>query len=262
MKFSACIELIFNEYSFLERIKRAKEFNFDAIEFWDWKEKNLDSIKNECEKNNIEIAIFVGNTDGQMINPKDNERFVNGVKKSIEKAKYLNCKNLILTTNILQEDRSVKPLDFNITEKEKKDNLIFILNELKSIAEESKIVLNIEPLNTIVDHKGYFLRFSKDGFDLLKEINSQYIRLLYDIYHMQIMQGNIINDLERNINLIGHIHIADVPGRHEPSTGEINYENIYKKLKTLSYSGFIGFEYIPSKSTGESLINVRRIFKF
>jgi len=205
MKFSACIELIFNEYSFLERIKRAKEFNFDAIEFWDWKEKNLDSIKNECEKNNIEIAIFVGNTDGQMINPKDNERFVNGVKKSIEKAKYLNCKNLILTTNILQEDRSVKPLDFNITEKEKKDNLIFILNELKSIAEESKIVLNIEPLNTIVDHKGYFLRFSKDGFDLLKEINSQYIRLLYDIYHMQIMQGNIINDLERNINLIGHI---------------------------------------------------------
>jgi hydroxypyruvate isomerase len=262
MKFSACIELLFTEVPFLERIKKAKEFSFDAIEFWDWKEKDLSAIKKECEKNQINVAIFVGNTVGQMVNPKDNDRLIDGVKGSIEKAKYLNCKNLILTTNILQEDRSVVPLNFKISEEEIKNNLLVVLNELKEVAEDSDTILNIEPLNTLVDHKGYFLKYSRDGFNLVKEVNSKNIKVLYDIYHLQIMQGNIISDIEKNFDLIGHFHIADVPGRHEPGTGEINYKNIYKKIRDLGFSGFIGFEYIPLRSTEESLTEVNEIFNF
>ena len=262
MKFSACIELLFTEYPFLERIKKAKESNFDAIEFWDWKEKDLEAIGEECEKNQIGVAIFIGNTVGQLVNPKDNDRLISGVEESIEKARELKCKNLILTTNILQEDRSVKPLDFDISDNEKKENIIAVLNKLKLIAEDSGIVLNVEPLNTLVDHKGYFLQYSREGFDIVRKVGSKNIRILYDIYHLQIMQGNIINDIEKNIDLIGHFHIADVPGRHEPGTGEINYKNVFGKISSLNYSGFLGFEYMPSVSTEESLIGVKEIFDF
>ncbi len=262
MEFSACIELLFTEVPFLKRIEKAKEFNFDAIEFWNWKDKDFINIQKECEKNQIAVAIFVGNTVGQMVNPKDNNKLINGVKDSIEKAKYLNCKNLILTTNILQEDRSVVPLNFKISEEDKKNNLLLVLKELKKVSEESDIILNIEPLNTLVDHKDYFLKYSREGFNLVEEVNSKNIKVLYDIYHLQIMQGNIISDIEKNFDLIGHFHIADVPGRHEPGTGEINYKNVYKTIRSLNYTGFIGFEYIPSISTENSLTSVKKIFNF
>jgi len=262
MKFSVCIELLFTEYRFVKRIEMAKKFNFDAVEFWDWKEKDIEAIRNECKNNGIEIAAFVGNTKGQMVNPDDNDKFIDGVKESINMAKDLNCQNLILTTNTLREDRSVAPLSKDISKNEKRENIIKVLTQLVPIAEDADVVLNIEPLNVIVDHKGYFLKYSNNGFDILKEISSSNVKLLYDIYHMQIMEGNIISNLINNINLIGHIHIADVPGRHEPGSGELNYKNIYEKLKEIDYKRFIGFEFIPSTSTKSSLSAVKNIFRF
>jgi len=262
MKYSACIEMLFNEVPFIQRIKKAKENNFSAIEFWDWKEKEIDSIRDECVKNDISIAAFIGNTKGQMVDPGDNEDFVSGVEESIEIAKELQCNNLILTTNILCEDRSVMPTPAGLTTEDKKRNIEEVLSELAQVAEKSKITMVLEPLNVLVDHPGYFLDNSKIGFDLLKKINSKNIKLLYDIYHMQIMEGNIINTLEENIDLIGHVHIADVPGRREPGTGEINYNNIYKKLVELDYKNFAGFEYQPTSTTEDSVLSIRNIFNF
>ena len=262
MKYSACIEMLFTEQPFLQRIKKAKESGFQAIEFWDWKEKDLQKIKDECMANDIKVAAFVGNTAGQMVNPEDNESFIKGVKESIEKAVLLGCENLILTTNILGEDRSVKPLKNEIPDSKKKENILYILSELDEIVKKNGITLNIEPLNVIVDHKGYFLNNSTEGFEALKKINRKNIKLLYDIYHMQIMEGNLINTITENIDIIGHIHIADVPGRHEPGTGEINYNNIFKILKEIEYKNWVGFEYLPSGSTELSLRMVRKIFEF
>lgn len=262
MKFSACIEMLFNEVPFIQRIKKAKENNFDAIEFWDWMEKDIDEIRDECIENNINIAAFIGNTKGQMVNPDDNEDLVMGVSQSINIAKKLQCNNLILTTNILGEDRSVLPTPAGLTEEDKKKNIEKVLFELAPIAEKSGVTMVLEPLNVLVDHPGYFLDNSKIGFDILKKVNSPNIKLLYDIYHMQIMEGNIINTIEKNIDLIGHIHIADVPGRMEPGTGEINYINIYNKLVELDYKNFAGFEYQPSVSTKDSLQSIKNAFNF
>lgn len=262
MKFSSCIELMFTEYPFLERIKKAKEFNFDAVEFWEWDNKDLEKVKKTCEENEITIAVFGAGQAGQMVDPRDNEKVIERMGQAIETANYMDCHNLILTANILQEDRSVKPLDIELTAEEMKDNITQVLMETKDKAEKSGVVLNLEPLNSIVDHKGYFLNDSETGFEIIKEVDSKNVRLLYDIYHLQIMQGNLMDDIEKNYDLIGYFHIADVPGRHEPGTGEINYENIYKKLRALGYKGFIGFEYMPVKSTEDSLKRVREIFDF
>jgi hydroxypyruvate isomerase len=262
MMFSACIELLFSELPFLERIERAKYHNFDAIEFWDWKEKDIKAIKDRCITNNIKVATFVGNTNGQMIDPNDNIIFIDGVKESIETSLELACSNLILTTNTLGEDRSVAPLKVEIESAKKTENIIKVLSSLDNIAKSYSITLNIEPLNTKVDHMGYFLNNSGDGFDILRIIASRNIRLLFDIYHMQIMEGNLIENISSNIDLIGHIHIADVPSRHEPGTGEINFASIFKVLNDLDYKGYAGFEFIPSLDTEASIKIVRDIFKF
>ncbi|MFC2159276.1 hydroxypyruvate isomerase family protein [Actinomycetota bacterium] len=262
MKYSACIEMLFDEVPFIQRINKAKENNFDAIEFWDWQEKDIDKIRDECVKNDISVAAFIGNTRGQMVNPEDNKDLITGIGQSIKIAKELQCNNLLLTTNILGEDRSVLPTPADLTEMDKKKNIEKVLSELAPIAEKSGITMVLEPLNVLVDHPGYFLDNSKIGFEVLNKVNSPNIKLLYDIYHMQIMEGNIINTLENNIDLIGHIHIADVPGRREPGTGEINYSNIYNKLVELDYKNYAGFEYQPTGSTEDSLYSIKKIFNF
>jgi len=262
MIYSACLEMLFTEVPFLNRIGKAKQQGFDAVEFWLWKPKDIKAIKQKCKENDITVGIFQGNIKGSMINPKDNKEYISGVKESLEVAHELECHNLFLMTDILREDRSVEPPPYEIPEKDKEQNILDVLNQLAPLAKEADVTLVIEPLNVIVDHPGYHLRHSKDGFEIIKKVNHRNIRLLYDIYHMQIMEGNIISTLENNIDLIGYIHIADVPGRHEPGTGEINFKNINKKLDEVNYKGIVGFEFEPTTPTEESLKCSRDIFKF
>jgi hydroxypyruvate isomerase len=256
MKYSACIEMLYPEYGFVERIYKAKEAAFKAVEFWLWQPKDLDAIKKALDETGLELAIFQGNIEGRMIDPRDNDLYINGVIKSIETAEKLGTKHLFLMTDILKEDRSVLEPAYPISEEEKIKSIKYVLNTLKPIAEKAGITLVVEPLNILVDHKGYHLSHSEPAFRLVREINSPNIKVLYDVYHMQIMEGNIIQTLKHNMDAIGYVHIADVPGRHEPGTGEINYRNIFKTLRELHYEGIVGFEFEPSERTCDSLKKV------
>lgn len=262
MKYSACIEMLFGEVDFVERIAKAKGSGFDAVEFWLWQPKDLGKIKKALDDTGMEVGIFQGNIEGRMIDPKDNNIYVEGVKKSIEVAKGLGVKHLFLMTDILKEDRTVQEPPYPISEQEKLASVKNILKTLRPAAEEAGIMLVIEPLNIHVDHKGYYLDHSAPAFDLVREIDSPDIRVLYDVYHMQIMEGNIIQTLKDNIDAIGYVHVADVPGRNEPGTGEINFRNIYRTLKELKYAGNVGFEFMPTGGTVESLREARECFQF
>lgn len=112
-------------------------------------------------------------------------------------------------------------------------------------AEKARVTLLLEALNTRADHPGNFLSSTRQAAELVVSMESRWIKILYDIYHMQIMEGNIIDTLRNYIDLIGYIHIADVPGRHEPGTGEINFPNVMSALRELEYDGFVGFELSP-----------------
>src|SRR5262249_25405633 len=119
------------------------------------------------------------------------------------------------------------------------------LSQAVRLAEEEQVNLVIEPLNTKVDHQGYFLESTTLGFEIIRSIASPRLKLMYDTYHMQIMEGNLTATLEKNLDLISQVHVADVPGRHEPGTGEINYHNIIAMLKTNGYDGYLGLECWP-----------------
>lgn len=259
MKYSACIEMLYQEFDIIERIYKAKESGFNAVEFWLWQNKDLDAIKKALDKTGLEVCVFQGNIEGRMIDPKDNEMYINGVKKSIEAAKKVGAKHLFLMTDILQEDRSVLEPPYAISEEDKVKSIKYVLNAIKPLVEEAGITIVIEPLNIYVDHKGYYMSHSKPAFEMVREIGSDNIKVLYDIYHMQIMEGNIIQTIKENMDAIGYIHIADVPGRFQPGTGEINYTNIFKALNEIDYKGYVGFEFEPKGADTETV--VKDVFK-
>lgn len=245
MKSSACIELLYTEFPLIERIQRAAADGFDAIEFWNWDTKDLPSIKNAVRQAGIRIAAFQGNRGGTLINPADREGFVAGLQQSINKAKEMGATGLLLLTDELGPDRRVQNQFPHLSEAEKRASVVAGLKQLAPLAEAAGVTLFLEPLNNLVDHAGYWLKYSKDGAALIREVNSPNIRLLFDIYHQQITEGNLTQNLLDYLDVIGHIHIADVPGRHQPGTGEINYANIFHRLNEAGYEGFVGFEYEP-----------------
>jgi hydroxypyruvate isomerase len=138
-----------------------------------------------------------------------------------------------------------------------------VLKSIAPFAENEDITLVLEPLNTRVEeprsHKSYFLNYPKPAFELTRMVGSGKIKVLYDIYHMQLMAGNVIKTLERNIDQLGYIHLADVPGSHEPGTGELNHHNILKALDSMGYAGFVGFELLPSESDGKAFKAIKKI---
>ena len=108
------------------------------------------------------------------------------------------------------------------------------------------MTLSIETLNVLVDHKGYYLATSEEGFRMVDAVGSPRVRLLFDIYHQQITEGNLIANITANLGKISHFHLADVPGRHQPGTGEINYLNVFRAIAAKGYTGFLGLEMWPT----------------
>jgi hydroxypyruvate isomerase len=249
MKASVCIEMIFTEYPFIERIEKAAQVGFDAVEFWNWDNKDLPAIKDAVSRAGLAIASFQSNLGGTLIHPDQRENFVTGIRKSLGKARKMGAPALFLLTDELGDDRSVRFQFPELSEEDKYQSVLDGLKALAPLAEEAGVTLVLEPLNIHVDHPGYFLNRASVGFDLVRAVDSPNIKLLYDIYHMQVMEGNIIETLTGNLDVVGHVHVADVPGRHEPGTGELNYANIFKALREVGYDRYVGFEFEPTVSS-------------
>lgn len=261
MKASVCIEMIYTEYPFLERIEKAAEAGWDAIEFWNWDNKDLPAIKASVEKTGLAVAAFQGNLGGTLINPSHRDVLVSGIKKSLAKGQELKTNGLFVLTDELGEDRSVRFQFPELSYEVKYQSVLDGLKMLAPLAEQAGVTLLLEPLNIYVDHAGFFLHHSSTGFELVRAVASPRIKLLYDIYHMQVMEGNIIHTLTHNLDAIGHIHVADVPGRHEPGTGELNYPNIFKALREAGYNGYIGFEFAPTSHSDEIAARALELIK-
>ena len=140
-----------------------------------------------------------------------------------------------------------------VSKEEQMDALVKAGQMVAPMVQDAGMVLVWETLNVLVDHPGYFLVYSKDGSELVKRTDRPGIKFLYDIYHQQISEGNLIANIRRYIKEIGHFHFADVPGRHEPGTGEINYKNVFKAIYETGYRDIVACEFGKTKPTVETL---------
>jgi hydroxypyruvate isomerase len=127
------------------------------------------------------------------------------------------------------------------------------LAETAALAEKAGVTLLLEALNTRCDHPGYWLSSSDEAARLCREVGSRRLRVLFDIYHMQIMEGDLLRHIEANLDVIGHFHAAGVPGRHEPGEGEVDYGWLIDRIAGLGYTGILALEYAPSMPDAESL---------
>jgi len=252
MRFAICLEMIFPDLPFLERARRVHEAGFSAVEFWGWSGKDLDGLRGLVDQG-LAVATFSGQRRGSLVDPKDWKTYREEVQESLSVARRLGCDRLMVLTDELLPDGSARPARADLTPAEKRQHVVRGLRDLAPLVEGAGITLLLEPLNTLVDHPRYFLDSAREGFSIVTEVGSPRIRLLYDVYHMQIMEGNVIETLRRHLPLVGHIHVADVPGRHEPGTGELNFANILRSLADDGYAGAVGFEFSPQGETQRAL---------
>ncbi len=243
-KFSVCIDAVFQNRNIAETFHSLNSIGINSVEFWSWWDKDLELLYELTKDHNINIVCFctkfVSLTDSNF-----HEEYLDGLRESIDAAKRLNCKMLITQTG--------NELD-SISRSEQNSNIIDGLKKCKKYLEESDITLLIEPLNTIYDHIGYYLWSSKECVSIIHELESNSIKMLYDIYHQQIMEGDILNTIISNLDVIGHIHCAGHPGRNELNLGEINYSYVFNNLVNAGYNKHFGLEYFP-KNKPESFLN-------
>jgi hydroxypyruvate isomerase len=183
-----------------------------------------------------------------LIDPHDRGRILDGLGTMIERAKKIGCKAFICGAgNVIAGQRPEKAME----------SMIETLRQAAVICQEAGVTLLLEPFNTKVDHPQYFLDSPQTSVIVLKAVDHANVRMLYDVYHMQIMSGDVTAFIRANIQWIGHVHVAGVPGRHEPRNAELNYPFILAELDRLGYQGGVGLEYWPTMNHAESLRQTR-----
>jgi hydroxypyruvate isomerase len=259
MSVSVCIEMIYPDLPVEARIEKIAAADFKSIEFWDWRNKTLDDIAASCRELDIAVTTMSGHRAGSLVDPADFGIYRKEVAAAIAAAERVACTRLMLLTNPLEPDGKVANTYPNISMDQKHTQCIEALSRLSRIADEYDVEFLLEPLNTRLDHPGYWLDDADRAFGIIHEVGHPRVRLLYDLYHMGVMGRDLHRDIERNLDAIGYFHAADVPGRHEPGTGAIDFPSILRLLSELGYAGTVGFEFSPLASSDEALATIRRV---
>ncbi|WP_026332581.1 TIM barrel protein [Deinococcus apachensis] len=241
MNLSVCIEMIFQEeHDFTRRIYKSAAVGLPNVEMWRWRDKNLDAIERALGETGGHLMCFVSEPGGRLVDPATHAAFLQGLRDSIPVARRFGTRSLI----VLSGDT----LD-GVPREEQHAAVRDALIAAAPIVEDAGITLNLEPLNTRVDHIGYFLDSTAEGLQIVEEVASPGVKLLYDLYHSVVMNEDPREVLQGRIDLVGHVHLADHPGRHEPGSGDALLETYLAWLQQQGYEGFIGLEYLP---TGDS----------
>ncbi|WP_273860414.1 hydroxypyruvate isomerase [Photobacterium sp. GSS17] len=249
-KFAANLSMLFTEYAFLDRFEAAAKAGFDGVEYlfpYDFPAEEIKARLSEYHLQQVLFNLPAGDWDagerGIAVDPSRVQAFRDGVPKAIAYAKALGCTQVNCLAGIVPQGVSAQEAHRTFV-----DNLRFASQAL----EAEGIRLVIEAINTR-DIPGFFLNTTEQGKAVIAEVGSTNLSLQYDIYHMQIMEGDLATTLTDNLVQIGHVQLADNPGRHEPGTGEINYPFVLSHLDSLGYEGWVGCEYKPKTTTLEGL---------
>jgi hydroxypyruvate isomerase len=250
LKFSANLSFLFNEVPFLDRFEAARNAGFSAVEYmfpfeFDARElkAKLDEFRLQQVLFNMPVPDFADGGRGLLILPDRVDEFRQSVRTAIEYARILGVGQVNCLSGLMPVGA-----DGSVLRRTALENLRYAAGELGA----QGIRLLLEPINYF-DMPGFYLNTAAQAGELLGEAGSANIFIQYDIYHQQRMSGEIIATFERLKHRIAHIQIADNPGRHEPGTGEINYANVFRALKSAGYEGWIGCEYRPKTTTIEGL---------
>jgi hydroxypyruvate isomerase len=246
LTYAVNIEMFWSNLPVLDRLKKVAEAGFSHYEFWPFKTKDILAIKKANKELNltpVQFSAFWGITD-----PKKKEPFLRAIDDAIVAANTLGVKKLCVVAGEV-----VDGLDHNAM-------FAAVVDALKAAAEKVKaheITIILEPLNVLVDHPKQFVVTSKEAAAVIDAVGSPYVKILFDIYHQQISEGNLSGNIKKYFDKIGYFQLADHPGRYQPGTGEINYPHVLKLIHDLGYKDVIGMEMRPKGDPFEALKQLR-----
>ncbi len=259
MKLSVRLEFFFKDVSSRYGWDIINKVGFSGCEF-SWRDVNISNVMEYKSTYSLDVVALGGTTATsrtefpdrpELADPSQRREVIEATNEAIKIAKRLECSQLIVVSG----DRIT-----NINHSKQRESIVEGLKEMASFTEKENITILLEPLNRLVDHKSNFLSSSEEAFAIIDDVGNEKVKILYDIYHMQIVEGNIIQTIEENLDKIGYFHIAGVPGRHEPTEGELDYRFVLQKIVELGYDGYICLEYSPSFDPEESLRLVKKGF--
>jgi hydroxypyruvate isomerase len=244
---SVMLWTVYRDLPFAQRLEKVAEAGYHAVELVDeftkWSQEDFAAArrKKDALKISFDATAGVWHT---LADAADRDAFLKAVADFVPVLNGIECSKLILQTGNVAPGLSREQMHANCVETLKRGGEVAAKHNIELLIE------NIDP----EENPKYFLTSSAEGFDIVREVNNPHVKFLYDFFHEQISDGNLIAKLAKNMDHLGLVHIADVPGRHEPGTGEINFANIYRKLGELNYKRYVAMEFMP---TGDPVAALR-----
>jgi len=241
LRYAPRLDFLAKELTIPQRLETFAAHGFDATEYnglMNHALPEVEEIRKKMESLGIGLGIFVANPEGWrtagLVDPKQREAFLNQLTKAVEYHKVIgnNFCTVITGPELPGVPRGVQ-----------RRNVIEGLKQAAEVLGKTELTVVVEPLNHLVNHAGYFLVHSDEAAEIMAAVGSPHVKILFDIYHQQVSEGNLINNIRSYFDYIGYFQVGDVPGRKEPGTGEINYRNVFKAIYDKGYRGFVGMEH-------------------
>jgi hydroxypyruvate isomerase len=253
MQLAVCSEMVFTEMPLVDRVRRIDDLGF-AVEIWSWHDKDLDALA----ATGARFSSMTGYLQGDLIDPASADDVVRTAELSIKAAETLGVPRLNLHTAELVDGKAARP-------RHRATGEMWLtaqraLERIGDLGAAAGVTFCVENLNTIVDHPGVPLARAKDTLALVEGVGHPNVRMMLDLYHAQIGEGNLVELVRRCGDAIGEVQVADVPGRCEPGTGEIHYPAIAKALRDIGFSGTVGLEAYASGDSEAALSAFRAAF--
>lgn len=253
MKLAAVIEdlYMFNEAGDMPaRIRAAAAAGLDRVEFHLWDKVDIDAVEAALKETGVQLQSLVIGPRCGCVDKAREAYFMDAIRGTIAMVKRLGGKGIVLAGG---------PAAQGHTDADQHAAMVYLIKKAAPLVQAAGLMIFLEPLNSRVDHPGMFMDTAMEGLDIVEEVNSPAVRLLYDVYHSTVM-GEDWREVLKRAHLIGYVQVADTNGRHEPGTGSIDWPAWLAALKATGYSGDIGLEYRPSGTTLASLQRTREVF--
>jgi hydroxypyruvate isomerase len=232
MKYSIC-HGAYPDKDIVYHLEKAKQHGFQGVEYYNWSDYgDLHELAKHIER----IGVRLNSTCTRFFNlvdPSFRDKYMSELTATIEACHILGIRSIITQTGNARSE---------VTRDMQQKAMIQTLKQCAPLLEKAQITLELEPLNGLVDHVGHFLQRSDEAVMILDQVDSPFVKLVFDVYHQQVTEGNVTRNAVQYIERINHFHIADNPGRKQPGTGELNYVHILQAIQATGFDGFIGLE--------------------
>lgn len=233
----------------IELLEKVAEHGFHGLEYLNWRSvPDVPELLKAQERLGVGISA-VCTTFFNLVDGSQQQKYLEALGETLAFCKTAGTRSIITQTG--QEM-------IGISREKQTNDMVETLKRCAALCEEAGVVLEVEPLNGLINHPGHFLQYSAESAEVIDRVGSPYIKLVFDVYHQQITEGNVIRNAVAYKDRINHYHIADNPGRKQPGTGELNYVNILKAIKETGFDGFVGLECGYTIDTDEALNQFKR----